>query len=74
LQYIKDSWAIIFSHPKDYTPGKDLHLLHTPLPFAVCTTELGEAAVRAEEFTSRGVKMIALSCDSVEDHEVRAPA
>lgn len=53
-QYFEDKWAIVFSHPKDYTP--------------VCTTELGEAAKLSGEFGARGVKMIALSCDSVEDH------
>ncbi|CAG0886671.1 unnamed protein product [Darwinula stevensoni] len=47
-------WAILFSHPADYTP--------------VCTTELGQAAKIAPEFTKRGVKMIALSCDAVDDH------
>lgn len=52
--YIKDSWAILFSHPKDYTP--------------VCTTELGEAARIEDDFKARGVKLIALSCDSVDDH------
>jgi 1-Cys peroxiredoxin 6 len=39
---------------QDYTP--------------VCTTELSEAAIQAEEFAKRGVKMIAFSCDSLEDH------
>merc|ERR1711971_527002 len=48
------SWSILFSHPADYTP--------------VCTTELGRAQSFAGEFAKRGVKMIALSCDSVEDH------
>jgi len=52
--YIKDSWAILFSHPKDYTP--------------VCTTELSEAAIQSNEFNKRGVKPIAFSCDSLEDH------
>lgn len=52
--YQGDSWLIFFSHPKDYTP--------------VCTTELGKAAVLAPEFDKRNVKMLALSCDSVEDH------
>lgn len=54
LQFIEGHWCILFSHPKDYTP--------------VCTTELGEAAKLQGEFDARGVKMIALSCDSVEDH------
>ncbi|XP_071948480.1 peroxiredoxin-6-like [Antedon mediterranea] len=52
--WLGDSWGILFSHPADYTP--------------VCTTELGMAAKLAPEFKKRNVKMIALSCDSVEDH------
>ena len=51
----KDSWAVFFSHPKDFTP--------------VCTTELGYTAVLAEEFRTRNVKAIAVSVDSVEDHK-----
>nr|ACE76885.1 peroxiredoxin VI [Laternula elliptica] len=50
-----DSWAILFSHPADYTP--------------VCTTELSKANSLAPEFEKRGVKMIALSIDKVEDHK-----
>jgi len=52
--WIGDSWAILFSHPADYTP--------------VCTTELGMANKLAPEFQKRGVKMIALSCDTAESH------
>ncbi|XP_028666540.1 peroxiredoxin-6 [Erpetoichthys calabaricus] len=52
--YLEDSWGVLFSHPKDFTP--------------VCTTELGRAARLAGEFQKRNVKMIALSIDSVEDH------
>jgi len=54
--WIGDSWAILFSHPNDYTP--------------VCTTELGTVAqlTKAGEFSKRNVKPIALSCNSVEDH------
>ncbi|KAG1654497.1 Peroxiredoxin-6 [Nymphon striatum] len=52
--WLENSWAILFSHPADYTP--------------VCTTELSRAACLAPEFQKRGVKMIALSCDSVESH------
>lgn len=52
--WLGGSWAILFSHPADYTP--------------VCTTELGKAAQMEGEFAKRGVKMIALSCDSVESH------
>ncbi len=49
-----DSWAVLFSHPKDYTP--------------VCTTELGYTAKLKEEFDARNVKAIAVSVDTVEDH------
>jgi thioredoxin-dependent peroxiredoxin len=49
-----DSWAVLFSHPKDFTP--------------VCTTELGQAARLKDEFTRRGVKVIGLSVDPVADH------
>ncbi|NWU68391.1 PRDX6 protein, partial [Pterocles burchelli] len=52
--FLGDSWGILFSHPRDFTP--------------VCTTELGQAAKLAAEFSKRNVKMIALSIDSVQDH------
>ncbi|NWR74660.1 PRDX6 protein, partial [Centropus unirufus] len=52
--FLGDSWGILFSHPRDFTP--------------VCTTELGRAAKLAAEFSKRNVKMIALSIDSVPDH------
>jgi len=52
--WLGDSWGILFSHPKDFTP--------------VCTTELGRVAELTDEFKKRGIKMIALSCDSVEEH------
>ncbi|XP_047229751.1 peroxiredoxin-6 [Girardinichthys multiradiatus] len=52
--FLGDSWGILFSHPRDFTP--------------VCTTELARAAKLSDEFKKRGVKMIALSIDSVEDH------
>ncbi|XP_038613996.1 peroxiredoxin-6 [Tachyglossus aculeatus] len=52
--YLGDSWGILFSHPRDFTP--------------VCTTELGRAARLAPEFAKRNVKMIALSIDTVQDH------
>jgi len=48
------SWAVLFSHPRDYTP--------------VCTTELGRVVQLYGEFKKRGVKLMALSCDSVTDH------
>lgn len=52
--FIGNSWCVLFSHPKDFTP--------------VCTTELGEAAKRSEDFKSRGVKVIALSVDNTRSH------
>ena len=54
-QWIGDGWAVLFSHPKDFTP--------------VCTTELGYMARIKPEFDRRNVKIIGLSADPVDDHQ-----
>jgi alkyl hydroperoxide reductase subunit AhpC len=53
--WIGDSWAILFSHPKDFTP--------------VCTTEFGAVAQLADEWEKRGTKVMGVSVDGVEDHK-----
>ena len=54
-KYLGDSWGVLFSHPKDYTP--------------VCTTELGRVANLKSEFDKRDVKVLALSVDDVDSHK-----
>ena len=54
-EWIEDSWVVLFSHPKDFTP--------------VCTTQLGYMAKIKPEFDRRGAKIIGLSVDTVSDHE-----
>ncbi|TDT73017.1 1-Cys peroxiredoxin [Litoreibacter halocynthiae] len=52
--FVGDNWAVIFSHPKDFTP--------------VCTTEFGAVAQLADEWAKRGTKVLGVSVDGVEDH------
>jgi alkyl hydroperoxide reductase subunit AhpC len=54
-EWIGDNWAILFSHPKDFTP--------------VCTTEFSAVAQLAEEWRKRGTKVIGISVDGVEEHK-----
>ena len=53
-QWLGDGWGVLFSHPRDYTP--------------VCTTELGAASKMKTEFDKRGVKVLAISVDPLNDH------
>ena len=57
-EWLGDSWGVLFSHPKDFTP--------------ICTTELGYMAKLQPEFERRGVKVIGLSVDATEKHEAWA--
>jgi len=54
-EFVGDSWTILFSHPKDFTP--------------VCTTEFGAVAQLADEWEKRGTKVLGVSVDGVEDHK-----
>lgn len=54
-KYIDENWAILFSHPEDFTP--------------VCTTELGAIAKLAPEFNKRGVRLVGLSANTVDSHK-----
>ncbi len=54
-QYIGNGWAVLFSHPADFTP--------------VCTTELGRLAQLKDEFTTRNTKVIAISVDPLDSHQ-----
>ncbi|KQO75919.1 peroxiredoxin [Rhizobium sp. Leaf262] len=56
--WLEDSWCVLFSHPKNFTP--------------VCTTELGEVARLKDEWGKRGVKVLGLSVDSLENHPIWA--
>ena len=53
--WIGDGWAVLFSHPKDFTP--------------ICTTELGHMAGLQSEFAKRNCKIIGISVDGVSDHD-----
>ncbi|XP_010276532.1 PREDICTED: 1-Cys peroxiredoxin-like [Nelumbo nucifera] len=53
--FVGNDWAIIFSHPADFTP--------------VCTTELGKMALYEKEFNERGVKLLGVSCDDIQSHK-----
>jgi alkyl hydroperoxide reductase subunit AhpC len=58
-EWLGDSWGVLFSHPKDFTP--------------VCTTELGAVAKLADDFARRNTKVIAVSVDAVDSHNDWVP-
>lgn len=58
-EWLGDSWGMLFSHPADFTP--------------VCTTELGKTALLKDDFTKRGVKVIAVSVDDLASHKKWVP-
>jgi alkyl hydroperoxide reductase subunit AhpC len=58
-EWMSDSWVLLFSHPADFTP--------------VCTTELGKTALLSDDFKKRGVKVIAISVDDLESHNLWIP-
>jgi len=57
-EHLGDGWGLVLSHPKDFTP--------------VCTTEIGRLAQLSSEFDKRNVKVVLISCDSVDDHKAWA--
>lgn len=76
-EWVGDSWAILFSHPADFSTYQLLCVCVCVSPFLlsfyhriapVCTTELGEVAKLQNEFDQRNVKVIGLSTDNVSEH------